>query len=960
MDNARKTLTYWRTLEFLQQDEYRLPRNSKNSYRWYFDLSKDFPDGEGGFYNTIKEKLDSGDINKAARSWDEISVYVGIVKRKDCVNRLLKIINPKDFSIVEEDTDNLLLACYRLAPDGRYISGSLSVSTILWTIRELDSGSNVSLDSVIDTGYYRKQMLSEGDSFFGIGKTVPSYYRDSESVKIETDADGRPVFSDYSVTLKQLFDFNKYLREEYGNGVPVDDSFCAVKVRYVKKLDFSKNNDDMDSWLSFDFFSTDLAMVRKELTEDLPDLIDYILAPVNESRNILKSRFNVLPGHCDSEIKRFYKESMDLKKYPLGAWPSGFSPAIMQQIAINYSTNPKGMPIDIGKIFSVNGPPGTGKTTIVQEIVAANVVEKAILLSEYEDSDDAFIHEDLIKGQRFSKYWDNWHKLKNDRINDYSVLIATTNNKAAENITKGLPKGDKLNKNLKAKDNISPEEKGCMEEVKKLFTPEYSDTEELLYRNVEDGDKKEGLYKDIFFTEYARDLSKRNDDWGLVSVPLGRKKNISAFSYKVLNRIIIDLLRKPDQINERKNRYKAVREDFRKQYEKVLEIRNKLMSDSKSLLFAFDSVIENFSDNNEASVEAHISNPWLSSLDFKYEREKLFYQSLRLLKEFVLSSKSCWDNLRTLAVYWGSLKRGEDAPDGIVIEPKVIKALFETLFLMVPAISSTFASVGNMFKDVKQSGLIGTLIVDEAGQAEPHAAVGALFRSRKAIIVGDPKQLTPVVTDDTKLIKEKLFSDDYYRPYKEENISVQSCADFINPLGSYILRKSVKAAEGDTKVWVGSPLVVHRRCIDPMFTISNVLSYNGIMRNKTDPPNNEEQFLHKQSQWIDCGGEERSKVNHFVNNQGKFVLSLLDKAFTKSKNPDLFIISPFKTVISGMKEIINDSISDYKALQNGLEERENWLEENIGTVHKVQGKEAAEVIFLLGCSSNSLKAVRKR
>ena len=48
------------------------------------------------------------------------------------------------------------------------------------------------------------------------------------------------------------------------------------------------------------------------------------------------------------------------------------------------------------------------------------------------------------------------------------------------------------------------------------------------------------------------------------------------------------------------------------------------------------------------------------------------------------------------------------------------------------------------------------LVVDEAGQAQPQMALGALYRSRSAVIVGDPKQVEPVVTDDLMLLKKRI------------------------------------------------------------------------------------------------------------------------------------------------------------------------------------------------------------
>ena len=123
------------------------------------------------------------------------------------------------------------------------------------------------------------------------------------------------------------------------------------------------------------------------------------------------------------------------------------------------------------------------------------------------------------------------------------------------------------------------------------------------------------------------------------------------------------------------------------------------------------------------------------------------------------------------------------------------------------------------------------------------------------------------------------------------------------------------------------------------------------------PETTRDDFMIPESTWLDIKGEEISKENHYVTNQGEKVIELLhQELILKQELPSLYIISPFKSVAEEMRK----RLKEYFAKEGGWNKKDvqEWIESHCGTIHTFQGKEAEEVILLLGCTKQSDGAIK--
>ena len=177
--------------------------------------------------------------------------------------------------------------------------------------------------------------------------------------------------------------------------------------------------------------------------------------------------------------------------------------------------------------------------------------------------------------------------------------------------------------------------------------------------------------------------------------------------------------------------------------------------------------------------------------------------------------------MHNLGALMGAMQAGAFQEDA---KKALLGDLWATLFLVCPVVSTTFASVDRMLGDLPPSSF-GWLLIDEAGQATPQSAVGLLMRARKAIVVGDPLQIPPVVGLPQRLVDEigtyfGITGAEWLAP----EASVQTLADKASKLKAQF-RADVGMRE------VGIPLLVHRR--EKVGTKSSFLKNKTTKENKT-------------------------------------------------------------------------------------------------------------------------------
>lgn len=949
-------------------------------------------------------------------------IYLGIFSQQyifDFWKNLPKPVEPAFSDLVSSSKKLTCYFSFILNHDGFMVDDTLSNSSLPWAMKQLEE--------VFTQKKGRKPSLNAWTSRYDIfSEAIKGSY--SSQTKLRN-----------RMTVSSLQEVFEDLVKTDIPWMPPSFEYIA---HYTIKRETKMSEDDSDILNSFYLNDIKKASNHLKLGTASEPLRQYLSANINDK--------------VDVDNVAQLQHILSPQFLTLGRWPSPSKQhlALMQQCAVNLSFSQ----LENKGLFSVNGPPGTGKTTLLREIVAELVVQRASELIQFDNPSSAFRKSSRI------------HKL-NKRITGFEIVLASSNNGAVENVTAELPSQKAVDDEFKQQFNYFQETAESIRIIRSKIQKEEKNlpTNEQNTVNIKVSPEPD---------------SSENDKqaWGLIAAVLGKKRNCDKFCkgfwFRKENSINTALKKviglEEDEINPQlfKQEWDITKKDFlclKRKIQSFIDARQEIYELSKiieefqnniseidselsqldkeivqsqislnhytlqcsqtltkintktqeilserakeqsllSKIFSFqnkqnyiakiqflnselvllekeleinNTILKNSSNRHEylsskqaklsndkaqyndeirrfeegllnitkeigdgyispkwwdkSREELHTSLPWLDH-EINTLRTELFSLALQVHKNFLrCASKQVASNLNS----WVDLVLGIDKS----FSSSEALCLWQTLFLTVPVISTTFASVQRLFKNI-ESESFGWLLIDEAGQAVPQAVVGALQRSKRAIAVGDPLQIKPVFTVDEAVVRglQNYFDiEDIWSPLKA---SVQTLSDRANPYGTYLQGQ-------EEPLWIGCPLWVHRRCLNPMLEISNRIAYDGKMIMKTGEPDESKTFPLGESRWFDINGS--CEGQHWVPAQGEKALSCLEQIVAEEKNwPSLFIISPFRAVAQEMKSLLRkeqNRWTDKLPIFEKSSRLSNWINKSVGTVHTFQGKEADTVILILG------------
>lgn len=249
------------------------------------------------------------------------------------------------------------------------------------------------------------------------------------------------------------------------------------------------------------------------------------------------------------------------------------------------------------------------------------------------------------------------------------------------------------------------------------------------------------------------------------------------------------------------------------------------------------------------------------------------------------------------------------------------------LSLAYPVTTSTLAAISNNFKEIfpSKSTTYNTILADESGMICVNDMIPILRRSNRAIIVGDPKQLPPIVS------LAEIFSN------KLKNATDERFWDMYSPTSLSAFHRSAGTLKGGYLLsGRGVMLDEHRRCSPKIAELFiRIGKYEGLNVKTRISTRKQFQNIKEELMFFNIVNQDKNGAGNINYNEIQVIdilLNKLEKAGYDLKK-EVGIITPYKKQEGEIVKAFGSRVNHSKELSK------------IGTVHKFQGAEFKIIIF---------------
>lgn len=166
-ESIHKILEYWYMIEFLGQDCFPMGNicfekiknhkcNLKSRKAYNIKQLTAFADiTNSEIMNTVRNEAKECGMS----CWGNITVYIGKIKREDCIQNLISNLSIQSDKRPETSTDDIALASFQVTSDGFYVDNSLSLSPVLWVVKQIQN-KNDNISTKLNHSQYEKDVFN--------------------------------------------------------------------------------------------------------------------------------------------------------------------------------------------------------------------------------------------------------------------------------------------------------------------------------------------------------------------------------------------------------------------------------------------------------------------------------------------------------------------------------------------------------------------------------------------------------------------------------------------------------------------------------------------------------------------------------------------------------------------------------------------------------------------------------